>query len=142
MSSERQSVALSGSNRSTEVAFSISDDSVDTKLVASSHSDSVDTTVSSYRNYEQEARELVKRILQQSLQTYQEELNETMEEVEWPTGENFTIERAEEAINRLVKVGSRHKSSSFTELQLFFLMEVLCNIRGLSPTPFTLYTVP
>ena len=58
---------------------------------------------SSYRNYEEEARELVKRIIQQSLDMYQDELGQNRTATEWPTGENFTIELAKEAIDKLVK---------------------------------------
>lgn len=54
---------------------------------------------SSYRNYEEEAKEIVKSILQQALKVYQSEL-----EREWPTGKNFTIDNGKAAIDRLVKV--------------------------------------
>lgn len=97
------------SEHSAKVSFSVSDDSVITKSVPSSGSDeSVNTTLSSYRNYEEEAKELVKLILDQSMQAYQQEMANTVhvQDVEWPTGENFTTEKAEEAIDRLVKVNA------------------------------------
>lgn len=59
-------------------------------------------TASSYRNYEEEARELVRQVIEQSLHILQEDMARSV--VEWPTGENFTIEKAEEAINKVVKV--------------------------------------
>lgn len=61
------------------------------------------STVSSYRDYEQEARELVKHIIEQAIETYLEEMM-AEKGVKWPTGENFSIEKAEEAIDKLVQV--------------------------------------
>lgn len=57
---------------------------------------------SSYRNYEEEAKDLVKKIIEHSLKTYQIELAKTP--IEWPTGENFTIEKGKTAIDDFVKV--------------------------------------
>lgn len=57
---------------------------------------------SSYRNYEEEARELVLRVLERSLRTYQQELARNT--IEWPTGDAFNEEVAKEAIEALVKV--------------------------------------
>lgn len=65
---------------------------------------SVNAGRSSYRDYGEEARELVREILQKSLLIYELEVAKTV--MEWPTGENFTVEVAKEAIDTLVKVVS------------------------------------
>ena len=57
---------------------------------------------SNYRNYEEEARELVRLVLQQATSIYQRQ--QMAQRIEWPTGENFTIESAKEAIDAVVKV--------------------------------------
>ncbi len=54
---------------------------------------------SSYRNYEEEARDLVKSIIEQSLKVYEAETS-----MEWPTGKDFTVDKGKTAIDRLVKV--------------------------------------
>ena len=77
----------------------------------------IESSSSSYRNYEEEARELVQRIITQALIGIQAELelearNKLLEvlpdvqtpPLDWPTGENFTVLKGEEAIDRLVKV--------------------------------------
>ena len=63
---------------------------------------SVYTGHSSYRDYEEEARELVLRVLEKSLHTYKQELARNA--IEWPTGDTFNEEVAKEAIEALVKV--------------------------------------
>lgn len=69
------------------------------------YSSSEDSTVSSYRDYEKEAKELVKLILEHSIKVYlADEAKATVEVMGWPTGETFTIDKAEEAIDTLVKV--------------------------------------
>ena len=67
----------------------------------SSFGESVTLTLSSYINYEEEARRLVKGIIDQSLKVYQAELEATME---WPTGGTFTIDKGTAAIDKLVQV--------------------------------------
>lgn len=54
---------------------------------------------SNYRNYEAEARELVRLVIQQAIA-----IHHRQQVIEWPTGENFTIESAKEAIDAVVKV--------------------------------------
>lgn len=82
-------------------------------------------TVSSYRDYEQEAHELVAIILKSSVERLIREQSEqalkqkessedTKPPVEWPTGENFTIEKGLEAIDCLVKVFFVTISASYT----------------------------
>ena len=56
----------------------------------------------SYRDYEEEAKDLVKSIIQNSLKIYQSELEKTS--MEWPTGKDFTIDKGKAAIDKLVKV--------------------------------------
>lgn len=63
---------------------------------------SVHTGYSSYRNYEEEARVLVQRVLKKTLLLYEQEL--ACKAVGWPTGDTFTVEVAKEAIDALVKV--------------------------------------
>ena len=67
-------------------------------------SNSANTVVSSYRDYEQEAQQLVEKILQQAMQAYKQELANMAPDIDWPTGDGFTIEKAKDAINTLVKV--------------------------------------
>lgn len=57
---------------------------------------------SNYRNYGEEARELVRLVLQQAMANYQRQ--QMAQRIEWPTGENFTIENSKVAIDAVVKV--------------------------------------
>lgn len=63
---------------------------------------SVDAGLASYRDYAQEAKKLVLEILQRSVLICEQGVGEGV--MEWPTGENFTVELAREAIDSLVKV--------------------------------------
>lgn len=96
----------------------------------SDSSSSVNAGQSSYRNYEEEARKLVLAILQQALLAYQREVARTVL-MEWPTGENFTVEVAKEAIDTLVKARDGNESRSglqnisFIELEGWRVLEIL-----------------
>lgn len=62
--------------------------------------------VSSYRDYEAEAHELVKKLIRSSLERIaaeqaQQEADQLMS---WPLGKDFTIEKGLEAIDKFVKV--------------------------------------
>lgn len=61
---------------------------------------------SSYRGYEEEARELVKMIIQRSIEIVIAAKIEAppIVDVAWPTGGEFTVEKGEAAINKLVEV--------------------------------------
>ena len=64
-------------------------------------------TVSSYRNYEEEARGLVQQLLSTSLERVRQELGEREEPgEEWPVGRDFTVEKGLNAVERLVEVTS------------------------------------
>lgn len=71
-------------------------------------------TVTSYRDYEKEAHELVTKLIQSSLERLVREQSEQKlrstkvdhnpPPVKWPTGDNFTVDKGLEAIDTLVKV--------------------------------------
>lgn len=65
--------------------------------------------VSSYRDYEAEAHELVKKLIRSSLERIaaeqaQQEADQSTELMSWPLGKDFTIEKGLEAIDKFVKV--------------------------------------
>ena len=62
--------------------------------------------VSSYRDYEAEAHELVKKLIRSSLEKIAAEQaqQESTELMSWPLGKDFTIEKGLEAIDKFVKV--------------------------------------
>ena len=64
-------------------------------------------TVSSYRDYEEEARGLVQQLLSTSLERSRKELGDR----EWPVGRDFTVEKGQSALAKLVEV---HASLSNT----------------------------
>ena len=69
-------------------------------------SDKPGAAPSSYRSYEEEARELVKRTIQRSIEISTAVKIEAppIMDVTWPTGREFTVERGEAAISQLVQV--------------------------------------
>ena len=66
--------------------------------------------VSSYRDYEAEAHEIVKKLIRASLERIaaeQSQQNAEQSTTEWPLGKDFTTESGLEAIDKFVKVNSR-----------------------------------
>ena len=66
-------------------------------------------TFSSYRDYQAEAHELVKKLIRASLERIaaEQDANRSKGECEaitWPLGKDFTTEEGLEAINKFVKV--------------------------------------
>lgn len=62
-------------------------------------------TESSHRESlcEQKAREIVQAVVENALEIYQKQVLERTGEIDWPTGQDFTVEKAIECIDRLVK---------------------------------------
>ena len=70
--------------------------------------------VTSYRNYEKEAHEIVAKLIESSLKrlireqsevhTCSEDSGTTDNKLIWPRGDDFTVEKGREAIDTLVKV--------------------------------------
>ena len=70
--------------------------------------------VSSYRDYQAEAHELVSRLIRSSLEKIAAEQAQRLAEevadgdsekaVQWPSGKDFTVEKGLEAIDAFVKV--------------------------------------
>ncbi len=64
--------------------------------------------VSSYRDYEAEAHELVKKLIRASLEKIAAEQAQQKEDqstvMNWPLGKDFTVEKGLEAIDKFVKV--------------------------------------
>lgn len=62
-------------------------------------------TVSSYRNYEEEARGLVQQVLSTSVERSRQELaGREQPSAEWPVGKDFTVEKGQNAVAKLVEV--------------------------------------
>lgn len=78
----------------------------------------VDEDRASYRDYELEARQLVKNAIEKSLKNFTEErkLAESTQSaaVEWPTGGNFTVAKCQEAINRLIQARDTNQYMTVT----------------------------
>ena len=65
--------------------------------------------VSSYRDYQAEAHELVKKLIRASLEKIaaeqsQQKADQPNERISWPLGKEFTTEKGLEAIDKFVKV--------------------------------------
>lgn len=60
------------------------------------------SSMSSYRNYQEEAHELVQRLLRSSLERLRKEQEEAWPK--WPTGGEFTVERGEQALGQFIEV--------------------------------------
>ena len=70
-------------------------------------------SLSSYRDYQAEAHELVTRLIRSSLEKIAAEQSQRLladesakEPVNWPSGKEVTVEKGLEAIDQFVKVGT------------------------------------
>lgn len=60
--------------------------------------------ISSYRNYESEARDLVHSLLVTCLKEVSKEDIALQEDVQWPPADQFTVESGKSCIEQLIKV--------------------------------------
>ena len=70
-------------------------------------SSAVGEVLSSYRDYEAEAMELVKGVIQNAVNIVKSELREQQlseHPIDWPCGRDFTVDKGKEAIQQLIKV--------------------------------------